>query len=1129
MADPRDDQDPIYDAPTQARRGRNAPTQGPGDPYMSVGPAWGEPIDQTVIRARMRSIDLGADGDVRGVTPEAADRYKREGPELGRGGIGRVMVAFDSHLGRDVAIKELLPASFTKHPEDTAGDLARFLREARITGQLEHPSIVPVYELGQRDDGSHYYSMKFVRGRTLRQAIDQAEGFSGRMALLRHFVDVANAIAYAHSRGVVHRDIKPENIMLGEFGETVVLDWGLAKGREKADPLRPTLPRNLRGLKGTNAPETMVGEVVGTPAYMSPEQAGGQVDLVNERSDVWALGAVLYEILAGQTPFRAPGVEALLLRVIQDDFKPVREVEANAPAELAAIAEKALRKAPDERYPNARALVEDVIAFQNGRQVGAYDYSAWDLLKKVVHEYRAAAIATLLITITVVVALIAVIQLYLEAENQRDKAELSKKAEAEARMLAEANEKEAHDNLSVALTEKARLLTRQQDFGAAGVYAAAGIFHSPYFESSPFKYDDLDEREPHDLAMARLGPRSALYEVLARRQLELTSSLDTGTADVCAFDLFAEGNRLLSGNDAGGYVLWDLVNQRPMINFDGPKCPRRIDVAPNGKLALIITRERTGVLMDLEDGSRRPVVGNDSTLRGLLFGRTSRVIYVVGSKGSIERRNAKSLALLNAGEVSSPRIASFTPDFGRLAIGNRDGTVRLLDPVTLQVQQAFTDHSSSIWSVAFSADGRYMVAGGFEGYAVVRELDSGKIVATLPGEKPIYTLAFTADGTHVIGAAFETGRIWHLDEQASVQTFRVYKRGVEHLAIRPGTHQVLTAGFGPHVQVWRFDATPLTTRFPGHAKPIYGFASSPSGGRVATSDGKGVIRVWDATSARLIRPAKQAKVWSLAFLGNDLLSISSRGEVLRWADGQQAEVLAKESKHRHGSHVSIAAVDGLAAWTGSGGSVVVYDQRQEQTEAPFSDLAGQSTAVAFSGSGQLLAAADDKGNLVIRDLSSGLIRWRRAEAHRGIISGLSFQPGGELLASAGRDRVIRLWSTTDGQEIGVLRSHEDWVNTIAFSHDGRWLVSGSDDQTARLWSVSDRLPVLKVTADTQIIAAGFISGRDLMVVGRDTQLLSLPVAVASLELRAESLLEEAQLSSGLLLKGFELAPQGGQR
>ena len=212
--------------------------------------------------------------------------------EHARGGLGRVVRAVDKRLGRTVAVKELL-----RH---TDSNEARFLREALITARLEHPGIVPVHEAGRWPNGDPYYVMKLVEGRTLKELIAERATMRDRLGLLPHVIAVADAVGYAHSEGVIHRDVKPSNIIVGAFGETIVVDWGLARDRKRdlpeeeegaAGPGASSLPR------GSGPLSTVSGKVVGTPAYMSPEQARGEV--VDERADVYAIGAVLYELLAG--------------------------------------------------------------------------------------------------------------------------------------------------------------------------------------------------------------------------------------------------------------------------------------------------------------------------------------------------------------------------------------------------------------------------------------------------------------------------------------------------------------------------------------------------------------------------------------------------------------------------------------------------------------------------------------------------------------------------------------------------------------------------------------------------------------------------------------------------------------
>ncbi|MFO0745822.1 MAG: protein kinase [Myxococcota bacterium] len=380
--------------------------------------------------------------------------------ELGRGGIGRVCIAHDAHIGREVAVKELLPrgdalgtpTSPTRPQTNPRHSLAaaRFLREARLTGQLEHPNIVPVYELGRRPDGTLYYTMKVVRGRTMADAVGEAKSLGDRLKLLKHYADLCDAIAYAHSRGVIHRDIKPDNVMVGEFGETVVLDWGLAKSKDGKDIHGTDMAVALESLhSGDDLAQTSDGTLLGTPLFMSPEQAQGLLDEVDERSDVWALGVVLYELLTGTTPFTGRSAVELLVAICKQPLPPVREREPSAPPELAAIAERALRKDKTQRYPDARALAEEVRAYLTGGRVRAYEYGIWQLVKRWAARHK----GVLAVSLAAAAALVTLgVWSYVSIGAERDQAMASKQAAEVARVKAETAERgatDARDNAEV--------------------------------------------------------------------------------------------------------------------------------------------------------------------------------------------------------------------------------------------------------------------------------------------------------------------------------------------------------------------------------------------------------------------------------------------------------------------------------------------------------------------------------------------------------------------------------------------------------------------------------------------------------------------------------------------------------
>jgi serine/threonine-protein kinase len=376
---------------------------------------------------------------------------------LDRGGLGEVYVALDEDLRREVALK-VIRGEHATNP----GARLRFLVEAEVTGRLEHPGIVPVYVLGEDSAGQPFYAMRLIRGESLKEAVDRFHGLDRTTrdraerelsfrGLIGRFVAVCNAVAYAHSRGVLHRDIKPENIMLGSYGETLVLDWGLAKAAGRPEHALGTAEGTLRPEAVAAGGATLPGMLLGTPSYMSPEQAAGRLDLHGTASDVYSLGATLYHLLTGRPPFGNPDVFVTLEKVRSGDFPTPRSLNDRVPPALDAVCRKAMALQPQDRYASPRALADDIdhwladeplLAFREGASARL---ARWGRRHKPAVAAAAALLATAVVALSISTALLGREASRREALRQLVQRNFSDAQDAVDQMLTEVAEVELAD------------------------------------------------------------------------------------------------------------------------------------------------------------------------------------------------------------------------------------------------------------------------------------------------------------------------------------------------------------------------------------------------------------------------------------------------------------------------------------------------------------------------------------------------------------------------------------------------------------------------------------------------------------------------------------------------------------
>jgi tetratricopeptide (TPR) repeat protein len=579
-------------------------------PHVATMATLPAPLGATPVSAGLAEID--------------PKRY-RVRKELARGGMGRISIAQDTILGRTVALKELL----TPH-----GPLVgRFERELALTSRLQHPAIVSIHDGGVWPSGELVYVMKLVEGESFDRVIARHASVGERVALLPHGIAVCEAIAYAHDQGIIHRDLKPANILVGEYGETVVIDWGLAKDlRDTAavDPELETAVGPYRDL--ARGAETLAGDVMGTPAYMPPEQAGG--DPVDARADVYALGAVLYHLLAGVPPYSGTSAMGIVDAVLNEAPVPLDERAPGVPPDLITIVAKAMARRPEDRYATAGELARDLRRFQSGQLVGAHRYSSAQLVRRWLRKHRTA----------VSVAALAVVALAVGGAVSVRRIVLEQRASEAARMLADKNRALAEANSSAAEGLTTFMLTNLRDqLEPIGKQELLGVVAQ--------RVHDYYQRQPEAHGAAAQHGRSQALRNLG---------------DV----LFAQGNTVgaLADYRADLAILFGMMASRP----GDPTIVRDMGVA-NVKIAQVLATQgeteaalgsaRIGVAMLerlAEGGDARALrdLSNGLDTEAQLRAMQGDPTAIYGFRASL--RAAERAAVLEPGSTTGQRAVSIS-------------------------------------------------------------------------------------------------------------------------------------------------------------------------------------------------------------------------------------------------------------------------------------------------------------------------------------------------------------------------------------------------------------------------------------------------------------------------------------
>ena len=1033
------------------------------------------------------------------------------GDEVARGGLGRVHRAHDQLLDREVAVKMLL--------RDSGSADARFRRETLLTARLQHPNIIPVYDGGEDQEGVPFLAMRLVHGSSLDQRIADARTLPDRLALLTHVVDACNAVAYAHSQRVTHRDLKPDNILVGDFGETVVIDWGLAKDLDTQEDLTDLGDGFV--VSHSNS-LTRVGSVVGTPAYMPPEQAAGQE--VDERADIYALGAVLYHLATGRRPYE--GCDDALAAVVAGAPTPVRQLVPPLAPDLASIIAAAMARHADDRYASASALATDLERYRQGLTVSVHAYTAAERAARFV---RAHPLPLALGTVLVVGGLLALVgfsRATAEISEQRSHTEAARAdvAALQAERLEDLTIEQARLTMTSDPGHSLQLLASIHDEerfdGRVRTIATAAWSTRP-----PTVLGGPAGRVPSAIAWHRTGPVVGWDHdlVFYDDALAEARTIPLGGA---AVDLASLDDGVLACTGAG--VMWIPDDGRPRDVAQGPCVQLRpigdewVTIHADGQT---IHHREGGRTTSVSTPLEQPVQVGGTPGHLFAYGKPTDLVQwsgtewdqvhqqvVYGIAGAPHRSDVLVLgfgasALLHLSWTDTGALTmSSVPiptqwlehatwiDDHRVMVSGSDESVTVVDIDTDAVLDTFTVQGRP--TTMARRNGKRVAVGTDAGLVTVVDVDAGDQVHLASDGEPVLGLAWSPSTDRLLAATLAGVRVYTLKHRDGAFVVR-HDGPLNGLAARSDgpplafgasgllrpvgdrRHELLYAGHIAEAttcgdETWYRAPTGLRSWPSNHRRLTQGaqlLACSPEGLLAVTGDETGTVLLLDPQSG------EQRHAFHLpgGLFPNDLQH-DPKGRLLvatiagQWRlDGERFEQIMAIPNPRAVSswndRMVVGTQDGTLWVEGEG--------------APVGHVGHGITDM--TPAGERLVVADQAGGLYVFDHVGAPPRPLRG--HDQYIHALAAHPDGRWVASSGWDRTVWLWDLAVDPPVGrPLTGHRAAVTDLLWSADGGILYSADLAGSVRRWTDPLSTDPAGLRAQIQAMADATQAGQPLPTV-----------------------------------------------